>query len=53
MSPQSNLLHRERRRRSAAGCCLIVLPGKKWVSHVVAGVAVPAAFAALYTAIIA
>jgi hypothetical protein len=32
---------------------LIVLPGKKWVTHVVAGVAVPAAFAALYTAIIA
>ena len=28
---------------------LIVLPGKKWVSGLVAGVAIPAAFAALYT----
>ena len=32
---------------------LIVLPGKKWVSHFVSGVAIPAAFAALYTVIIA
>jgi hypothetical protein len=32
---------------------LAVLPGKKWVSHVVSGVAIPAAFAALYTVIIA
>ena len=37
-------------------CCwllLIVLPGRKWVNHLVAGVAVPAAFAALYTVVIA
>jgi Domain of unknown function (DUF4281) len=32
---------------------LIVLPGKKWVSGVVSGVAIPAAFAALYTVVIA
>jgi hypothetical protein len=32
---------------------LIVLPGKKWVSHVVSGAAIPAALAALYIAIIA
>jgi len=32
---------------------LIVLPGKKWVSHLVSGVAIPAAFAALYTVVIA
>jgi hypothetical protein len=32
---------------------LIVVPRKKWVTHVVAGVAVPAAFAALYSVIIA
>ena len=40
----------------ASLCCwllLILLPGKKWVSHVVAGVAVPAAFAALYSVLIA
>ena len=40
----------------AALCCwvlLIALPGRKWVTGVVAGVAVPAAFATLYTAIIA
>ena len=40
----------------AALCCwllLIVLPGRTWVNHVVAGVAVPAAFAALYSVIIA
>lgn len=40
----------------ASLCCwllLIVLPGRKWVNHLVAGVAVPAAFAALYTAIVA
>ena len=30
-----------------------MLPGRKWVNHLVAGVAVPAAFAALYTVIIA
>ena len=37
-------------------CCwllLIVLPGRKWVNHLVAGVVVPAAFAALYTVVIA
>ena len=32
---------------------LIVLPGKRWVTHVVSGVAVPAAFAALYSVLIA
>jgi hypothetical protein len=32
---------------------LIVLPGRQWVTRVVAGVAVPAAFAILYTVIIA
>ena len=32
---------------------LIVLPGKKWVSRLVSGVAIPAAFAALYTVVIA
>jgi len=32
---------------------LIVLPGRKWVSHLVAGAAIPAAFAALYTIVIA
>jgi hypothetical protein len=40
----------------AALCCwllLVVFPGRRWVSHVVAGVAVPAAFAAVYTIIIA
>ena len=40
----------------ASLCCwllLILLPGKQWVSHVVAGVAVPAAFAALYSVLIA
>jgi Domain of unknown function (DUF4281) len=40
----------------AALCCwllLIVFPGKPWVSHVVSGVVVPAAFAALYSIIIA
>lgn len=31
---------------------LMVLPGKPWVSRVVCGVAIPAALAALYTAII-
>lgn len=37
-------------------CCwlmLAVLPGKKWVSTMVAGVAVPALFAAVYTVIVA
>src|SRR5688572_8780366 len=37
-------------------CCwllLIVLPGRTWVNHLVAGVAVPAAFAALYAVVIA
>ena len=36
-------------------CCwllLVVLPGKKWVAHTVAGLAVPAAFAALYSVIV-
>ena len=40
----------------AALCCwllLMVLPGRAWVNRLVAGVAVPAAFAALYTVIIA
>ena len=40
----------------AAVCCwllLVVLPGRAWVNRLVAGVAVPAALAALYTAIIA
>ena len=40
----------------ASLCCwllLILLPGKQWVSRVVAGVAVPAAFAALYSVLIA
>lgn len=40
----------------ASLCCwllLIVLPGRRWVSHLVSGVAVPAVFAALYTLIIA
>jgi membrane protein insertase Oxa1/YidC/SpoIIIJ len=40
----------------AALCCwlmLIVLPGRAWVNRLVAGVAVPAAFATLYTVIIA
>ncbi len=32
---------------------LVVLPGKKWVSHVVSGVAIPAAFAVIYTVIVA
>lgn len=39
-----------------AMCCwllLVVLPGRKWVTHVVAGVAVPAAFAVLYSVLIA
>jgi hypothetical protein len=31
---------------------LVVLPGKKWVAHTVAGIAVPAMFAVLYTALI-
>jgi hypothetical protein len=31
---------------------LIILPGKKWVNHLVAGVAIPAVFAALYSVII-
>ncbi len=38
----------------AALCCwllLIVLPGRAWVNRLVAGVAVPAAFPVLYTAI--
>jgi hypothetical protein len=37
-------------------CCwllLIFLPGRKWVLHVVAGAAVPAVLAAIYTLIIA
>jgi hypothetical protein len=41
---------------AAALCCwllLIALPGRTWVNHLVAGVAVPAALAGLYTAIIA
>ena len=36
-------------------CCwllLVVLPGKKWVAHTVAGIAVPAMFAVLYTVIV-
>jgi hypothetical protein len=36
-------------------CCwllLVVLPGKKWVAHTVAGVAVPAMFAVLYTVLV-
>jgi Domain of unknown function (DUF4281) len=40
----------------ASLCCwlmLILLPGKTWVSRVVAGVAVPAALAALYSVLIA
>ena len=40
----------------AALCCwllLIVLPRRRWVSQLVAGVAMPAAFAALYVAIVA
>ncbi len=40
----------------AALCCwllLIVFPGRAWVNRLVAGVAVPAAFAALYSIIIA
>jgi Domain of unknown function (DUF4281) len=39
----------------ALGCWLLlaVLPGKKWVSAVAAGVAVPALFAAIYSVIIA
>jgi hypothetical protein len=32
---------------------LIVLPGRKWVNHLIAGVALPAAFAVLYTVIVA
>ena len=32
---------------------LVVLPGRRWVSHLVSGVAIPAAFAALYTIVIA
>jgi hypothetical protein len=32
---------------------LIILPGKKWVNHLVAGVAIPAVFAGLYSVIIA
>ena len=32
---------------------LIVLPGKRWVTHLISGVAIPAAFAALYIVIIA
>ena len=37
-------------------CCwllLVIVPGKKWVTTVVAGVAVPAVFAAVYSIIIA
>jgi hypothetical protein len=36
-------------------CCwllLVVLPGRKWVAYTLAGFAVPAAFAAAYTAIV-
>jgi hypothetical protein len=32
---------------------LIIFPGRKWANHVVAGVAIPAAFAALYSVLIA
>jgi hypothetical protein len=35
-------------------CCwllLMIFPGKKWVTHTIAGVAVPVAFAAVYTVI--
>ena len=32
---------------------LIALPGRKWAHHLVAGVAIPVAFAALYTVVIA
>lgn len=41
---------------TVALCCwllLIILPGRTWVNHLVAGVAVPAAFAVLYTVVIA
>lgn len=40
---------------SALGCwlLLVVFPGRNWVSHLVSGVVVPAAFAVLYCAIIA
>ena len=41
---------------TVALCCwllLIVLPGRRWVNHGIAGVAAPAAFAVLYTVIIA
>ena len=40
----------------ASLCCwilLTVLPGRKWVNHLVAGVVVPAVLASLYTAIVA
>jgi hypothetical protein len=40
----------------AALCCwllLLVFPGRKWVGHVLAGAAVPAAFAAIYSVIVA
>ena len=36
-------------------CCwllLVVLPGRKWVAHTVTGLAVPAAFAAVYSVIV-
>jgi hypothetical protein len=32
---------------------LVVLPGTRWVTHLISGVAIPAAFAALYTVIVA
>jgi hypothetical protein len=31
---------------------LVVLPGRKWVAHTIAGIAVPTMFAVLYTAIV-
>jgi hypothetical protein len=40
----------------AALCCwllLVLLPGRKWVPNVIAGAAVPAVLAAIYTVIIA
>jgi ABA DEFICIENT 4-like len=38
----------------ALGCwlLLVLLPSRKWVAHTVAGLAVPAAFAALYSVIV-
>ena len=42
---------------NAAALCgsllLVALPGKRWVTHVISGIAIPAAFAVVYTVIIA